>query len=73
MQVANGPVDGDYVNATKDQIADVQDSLQNANPEALEDPDDWSLTRSYEPPAWAIEAGFAERELAPVVRDVPRG
>lgn len=72
MQVADGPVGGSYVNATSAQIADVEDSLKNANPGALEDPDDWGLTRAYEPPAWAIEVGLVEREPEPVVRDVPR-
>lgn len=73
MQVADGPVGGSYVNATSAQIADVEDSLKNANPGALEDPDDWGLTRAYEPPAWAIEVGLVERESEPADRDAPRG
>lgn len=32
---------------------DVEDSLKNANPEALEDPEDWGLIASDELPDWA--------------------
>lgn len=38
--------------ANEMQIADVQDSLKNANPEAISAPDDYGLQQSQEPPAW---------------------
>lgn len=53
MQIADGPFEGDFVDATAAQIEDVQDSLMNANPDALESPADFGLSRSYEMPAWS--------------------
>ncbi|MGY8632630.1 hypothetical protein RAD15_09090 [Bradyrhizobium sp. 14AA] len=41
---------------TNTEIADLEDSLKNANPEALEDPESWELVESDALPAWCAEA-----------------
>lgn len=35
------------------EIADVEDSLKNANPEALENPDEYGIAASDDLPSWA--------------------
>lgn len=42
--------------ATTDEIANLEDSLVEANPEALVEPEAWGLTVSDELPDWALEA-----------------
>jgi len=46
---------GGMVPADAIQMADLQDSLVNANSEALEDPDYWGLIASNELPRWCRE------------------
>ncbi len=41
--------------STSDERADVTDSIVNANPEALESPDDYGLEPSDEVPGWAVD------------------
>ncbi len=45
-----------WVGASSAQIQDVEDSLKNANDDALENPQDWGLEASDELPVWAQEA-----------------
>lgn len=51
MQITGWPYSQD---ASLAEILDVQDSLKNANPEALEQPGDYGLARAYVLPAWAV-------------------
>lgn len=39
--------------ASSDELADLEDSLLNANGDALEDPEDWALIASDDLPDWA--------------------
>jgi hypothetical protein len=41
--------------ATRDQLADIQDHLKNANPDALDNPLDWAVEYADELPDWAEE------------------
>lgn len=43
-----------WVKASSEEIADVQDSLLNANDEALDSPDEWGLELSSIKPNWAL-------------------
>jgi hypothetical protein len=45
--------------ATDIEIADLEDSLKNANPEALEKPGYWGLIESDTLPAWCQEPSAA--------------
>lgn len=45
----------DRLTATAIEIADLEDSLKNANPEALESPEEWGLIGSDSLPAWCPE------------------
>jgi hypothetical protein len=53
MQIKSGPTDADWIDANADQVADVEDSVVNANEECLQMPDAYGLEFAYVPPAWA--------------------
>lgn len=44
--------DNKWREASQDEILDLEDSLKNANPDALDNPDDWGLDASDDLPAW---------------------
>lgn len=52
-----------WTDASSLMIADLEDSLKNANDDALENPDRWGLTASDDLPEWAASqtAGHAIR------------
>ena len=61
-QIKDGPADDDFVAANRWQIADLEDSLKNANPEAISNPDDFGLEFEDELPEWAITEPETQRE-----------
>lgn len=54
LEVGKGPFSGRYEAASTDEIADVEDSLKNANPDAIDNPDGWGLISSDELPEWYV-------------------
>lgn len=46
-------LDGGWENGSDAMIADLEDSLVNANPDALTDPGYWGLVTADEHPSWA--------------------
>lgn len=58
---------GQYVEASAAAIADVQDSLLNANPEALAAPADFDLSETHELPDWAPKDLLLKEKLDKVV------
>ena len=53
-------VDHRWVRAGRHSLNDLEDSLKDANPEALEDPTAWNLGQSDEMPDWAKEEATPE-------------
>jgi hypothetical protein len=47
---------GCWVSASQDEIDDVEDSLKNANEDALQDPDGWGLIATDDAPEWAARS-----------------
>ncbi|MTH94821.1 hypothetical protein [Roseibium sp. RKSG952] len=39
-----------WVPASDEELADIEDSIKNANPDSLENPDDWGLSSTEEIP-----------------------
>jgi len=70
MQIQDGPSSDNCVPASRAEIDDVEDSLKNANPEALENPEDYGLSRGYVLPVWAGDIAVPAAEVR---RDAPRG
>jgi hypothetical protein len=56
LQLKAGPGPHDWFDANRDQLADVEDSLKNANSEAIDKPRDWNLSAASDLPAWAIRS-----------------
>ena len=56
IEISRGPFIGRYESASVDEIADVEDSLKNANPDAIDNPDSWGLISSNELPEWCVSA-----------------
>ena len=46
--------------ASKIEMADLEDSLKNANEEALENPEEWGIDREDDLPDWAEAPGSIE-------------
>ena len=53
-------VDHRWIRAGRHSLNDLEDSLKDANPEALEDPEAWNLGQSDEMPDWAKEEATPE-------------
>lgn len=62
-----------FCTASQAEILDVEDSLKNANSEALSDPSEYGLARAYVLPTWAWADGAAEQFDAQPARERPRG
>lgn len=56
MQIRTG---SGYQHATKEEMADVEDSLLNANEDAIKHPEDWGLVAVAMLPDWANDLMMA--------------
>lgn len=51
----HAPRFGGWIQATRSHREDVTDSIVNANPEALTEPENWGLSSSDAPPMWSLK------------------